>query len=307
MRKSEGGPSGPRICAVIVSIRDDMIRGCLNSILKADSPKIDEITAVTSYNADELKKEYPSVNFILLPEKSISRKRNVGIMNTEADIIAFTDDDCSVSTGWAAGIKELLFEKGYQAVFGRTIVEKSGNPFNTELEKPGFRTCNAFFRRDALIKAGCFDERFDIQREDSDITFTIIENGGRYFFSEKNTVIHRKRKDSYFDLSKSASRTAYDLMLKKKHPVLFKKFKERLIPLKYLPFAFLLFFAAAGTFLEYRITLYSIILYFIYSGVLSFIYFKGSFIRFLSGFFDFCTAPLIRFSGLIKYFTRGKN
>ena len=93
--------------------------------------------------------------------------RNLGWRSTRAAVIAFTDDDCVPDPGWLRAGLAALDGRARVAV-GRTMppadqLHLVGAPFSRVMEVDSvrfFETCNVFYRRDDLVAAGGFDERF---------------------------------------------------------------------------------------------------------------------------------------------------
>ena len=124
--------------------------------------------------------------------------RNLGWRSAHGPIIAFTDDDCIPDPGWLkAGVA--AFGDGIAAVTGRVVVPLPSAPTDYErdaagLENGEFVTANCFVRRDLLERAGGFDERFSAAwREDSDLHFTLLHQGGRIVRAPTALVVHPVR------------------------------------------------------------------------------------------------------------------
>src|SRR5581483_11417986 len=124
--------------------------------------------------------------------------RNLGWRAARGGIIAFTDDDCLPTSDWlSAGVAP--FTDDVMAVSGRIRVPLSGTPTDYEydtshLEDSEFATANCFYRREALLAVGGFDERFKTAwREDSDLFFLMLEHGFRCQTCEAAVVVHPVR------------------------------------------------------------------------------------------------------------------
>ncbi len=114
--------------------------------------------------------------------------RNVGWHASSAHWIAFLDDDVITPPGWRAALAaDIRQTAGAAASQGRIHV-----PVGTArrrltdwersvqgLERANWATADIAFRRDALVAAGGFDERFPrAYREDSDLGLRVIARGG---------------------------------------------------------------------------------------------------------------------------------
>jgi GT2 family glycosyltransferase len=74
-------------------------------------------------------------------ESGVSRARNLGIkfaIKNNADILAFTDDDCIITPDWINTIKHKLSENSSQLLFGKTL------PYQPKLHPNQFCPCTFF-------------------------------------------------------------------------------------------------------------------------------------------------------------------
>jgi hypothetical protein len=156
------------------------------------------------------------------------------------EIIAFTDDDCIPSPGWLnTGTRALTVD--LVAVAGRIIVTLPPTPTDYEynashLAHSEFVTVNCFFRRDALISIGGFDERFtSAWREDSDLIFTLQEHGARYYSAPDAVVIHPVRPAPWGISSTSSARVCLmHCFIRRTPPCIARKSRQHLpYPLSY--------------------------------------------------------------------------
>jgi glycosyltransferase involved in cell wall biosynthesis len=153
--------------------------------------------------------------------------RNRGWRASTASIIAFTDDDCIPDEHW---LKAAMHEfcNGAKVVSGRVRVPIHHPPTADEqivalLETAEFVTANCFCRRSALEQVGGLDERFDIAwREDSDLQFRFLESGISITKSRDAVILHPCRKSPWWASLKDERKNAYDALLYKKHPQLFR-------------------------------------------------------------------------------------
>ena len=131
--------------------------------------------------------------------------RERGWRAARASLIAFTDDDCIPDPGWlGAGIAAADAHPG-------AIVQGRTEPIAAELDAyggrrlaftrtirvraldPGFATCNIFYPRALLVRAGGFDlERYGRVHgsEDSDLAWRAIAGGARAVFAPEALVRH---------------------------------------------------------------------------------------------------------------------
>lgn len=152
--------------------------------------------------------------------------RNLGWRAARGEIIAFTDDDCIPTPGWLqAGLSG--FTDDILAVSGRIVVPLTENPTDYEynashLANSEFVTANSFYRREALMIVGGFDERFTSPwREDSDLFFTLLEKHAQYTCVPNAVVIHPVRPARWGISLSQQRKSMFNALLFKKHPGLY--------------------------------------------------------------------------------------
>ncbi|HZT66388.1 MAG TPA: glycosyltransferase family A protein [Acidimicrobiales bacterium] len=133
--------------------------------------------------------------------------RRLGVGETRASVLAFTDSDCAPEPAWlAAGLAAI--ESGADLVQGLTRWQRSPGPFEHSVSVEGedglYATCNVFYRREAFEAAGGFDpqagDRLGYRAtarlqglgfgEDSLLGWRVRRNGGRSVFCRDAVVIH---------------------------------------------------------------------------------------------------------------------
>jgi glycosyltransferase involved in cell wall biosynthesis len=220
----------PLVSIVIASHREDCIKKCLEGFTGSVAACVAfEIIVVCDYGHERVSKKFPGVHWIYHSARSISEKRNVGIISSSGGIVGFIDDDCIPMQGWierACGYLEN--NHSLAGVEGRTIVEENyrySYPVKEfkRLEKRGFRTNNIFYRKVVLESVGGFDERFTVQREDADLAFSIMEKGLDIGYCPDINVMHRHRDGEPWDLLKNCRNRMFDPLLYKKHPASYRR------------------------------------------------------------------------------------
>lgn len=125
--------------------------------------------------------------------------RNLGWRHTDAELLAFVDDDCEPAPGWLeAGLAALGDDETVGVVQGRTtappgvsilglrdwylwrVIERAG---------PYFEGCNVFYRRCALEAMGGFDEEIGYG-EDTTTGWLVVEAGWGRRFCEEALIAH---------------------------------------------------------------------------------------------------------------------
>jgi MYXO-CTERM domain-containing protein len=161
--------------------------------------------------------------------------RNRGWQAARGGIIAFTDDDCLPDPGWVcAGVAAFHecrtghHEEKVAAAFGRIVVPLMPRPTDFQrdtagLEQAEHATANCFYRREVLDAVGGFDERFTAAwREDSDLSFTLLERHDRIVRSPEAVVVHPVRPARWGVSIQQQRKSMYNALLYKKHPALYR-------------------------------------------------------------------------------------
>jgi GT2 family glycosyltransferase len=164
--------------------------------------------------------------------------RNLGWRAAQGRIIAFTDDDCVPTSGWlSAGVA--AFTDNVMAISGRIRVPVPANPTDYEydtshLEHSEFATANCFYRREALLAVGGFDERFTAAwREDSDLFFLLLERDYGYGVCENAVVVHPVRPARWGISLAQQRKSMFNALLYKKHPLLYRQRIQAAPPVHY--------------------------------------------------------------------------
>jgi GT2 family glycosyltransferase len=122
--------------------------------------------------------------------------RNAGVARASAPIVAITDDDCVPSPRWLAHGLAAMAAPDVAVVQGATHpdpdVPLGSWPRTQQIEELTwlFETCNIFYRRDALLAAGGFDEGLRWFGEDTTAGWRVLRAGGRATFAADAEVVH---------------------------------------------------------------------------------------------------------------------
>src|SRR3989344_7030115 len=98
----------------------------------------------------------------------IAKSRNVALSKCNTRLVFFTDSDCIATSNWLeVGVKNI---KGYDIITGWLLYENEIPSFRDRAiwGKDMFYTSNLGFKKSALDKVNCFDERFAMFTEDKD-------------------------------------------------------------------------------------------------------------------------------------------
>jgi GT2 family glycosyltransferase len=166
--------------------------------------------------------------------------RNRGWEIASGEVIAFTDDDTVPGRSWLTeGLKAMTPE--VSAAAGRVEVPLPTDRALTDYEldianmrTAEFLTANCFVRRAALEAIGGFDERFtSAWREDSDLQFRLLEANGRVVAAPNAIVEHPVRPMPFAGGIRQHRKIAFDALLYKKHPDLYRARIRRAPPWNY--------------------------------------------------------------------------
>jgi len=204
---------------VIVPVKngEQTIQPLLESLQKLDyDPKKVEVVVVDGNSEDktrEIVKKYP-VKLVIEDKKGINLARNMGIKNSNGEIIAFTDSDCIVPSNWITKIVENFKDPQVSCVGGSAIAldndfvsQYADNSIvrlmpvfkkREELKqvKPFFghpAGCNMAFRRKAVEEVGFFDEQIQYGFDEVEFADRICRAGYTMVLDPEVSVWHKHR------------------------------------------------------------------------------------------------------------------
>jgi len=203
---------------VILTARNeaDALRDCLTSLIRIRYPEDrHEILVVDNGSTDgsaEVMREFP-VTYLYEPRIGVSCARNRGIEMSRGELLAFTDPDCTVSTGWLRGLVQRFSDPRVGCVAGgivpyppctlpelhaarrrsHTQERPLGHPV-----RPYAMTPNVAFRRTVFEQIGLFDTKFPGGGwEDADVSWRLLQHTSfRIDYAPEALVFHRYR-DTY--------------------------------------------------------------------------------------------------------------
>jgi len=169
----------PFVSVIVPALNEERtIRECLVSLLGMDyPPERREILVVDNGSTDrtpDIVKSFP-VRYLREERRGASYARNRGIEESKGEILAFTDADCVVTTGWLRELVQGFEDEGVGGVEGETVaylpvtlaecyrarmrsfshIGRTDNPLS-----PYANTANVAFRREVFNRIGLFDTRF---------------------------------------------------------------------------------------------------------------------------------------------------
>jgi GT2 family glycosyltransferase len=124
--------SSVRVSVIVCTMsREFKLVRCLRSIRDGTHKNIEIIVVDQTHpphDSSFLEKIDPRIRHIRTQSRGLSRARNLGITLANAEIIAFTDDDCIVQPEWIKEIVECFSNHpDVVSVFGRVLAWPSGN------------------------------------------------------------------------------------------------------------------------------------------------------------------------------------
>lgn len=185
----------------------------------------------TLYTLKELMLRHHQLKYIFQANKGPAAARNTGLKAARGRIVAFTDDDCEVAQDWLETIlKSFNEDKRLVGLQGSTYTTKSEvTPLTHQVENlegnHAIPTCNAAYRKDAILKINGFDCKFPYpHNEDTDVAWRIAPLG-RVKFNKDMKVHHPPRKDSFKKVASRMKVLTSEFALYYKNKSDYKKFR----------------------------------------------------------------------------------
>jgi len=207
-------PDHPFI-SIVVPVRNGeaVIGQCLDSLLALEWPSDRrEILVVDNGSTDSTASVVESRGITLLrePRRGAAIARNTGWRAARGDLVAFTDCDCRVSTGWLSHLASAFDDPAVAGAGGRLVpapprgvieeciiakdILSQERALRDELLSPPFLvTANAMYRRSVLQAVGGFDETLTVNGEDADLAWRIQWLGHRLEYVPEAEVVHAHR------------------------------------------------------------------------------------------------------------------
>lgn len=226
--------------SVIIPVKNDFrVIRCLTSLKNQSQEAVGLFEVLVIENGSSM---FESVvnelgyRYFHINEGNRAKARNIGLMNTQSEIVAFTDADCICHENW---INEIILsmENSFQDVAGgggsierynpKSNVEKYGsNLVNGQVELnylpilpfPYLVTANAFYKRKALESIGGFDEQF-LSGSDVDICYRLALSGHELLLNNSAIIYHENRGNLIDHFKRFHFYSKYQCLL-------FKKFKR---------------------------------------------------------------------------------
>jgi GT2 family glycosyltransferase len=210
--------ASPLAIAVVIPTRDraSQLGHCLTSLAAQTYPNhAFEVIVVDDGGAQPLDAVVAAyvnrlqVRLIRQERGGAAAARNRGIAATRADVVAFTDDDCSPAPDWLAQLAQRFGNPRERLVGGRVVNALADNPFSVtsqvihdlayahhNTDSAGarfFATNNLAASHSGLVRLGGFDESFAVASEDRDLCARWHESGGELVYAPEALVVHAHR------------------------------------------------------------------------------------------------------------------
>jgi len=232
---ARSGPLPPVTVAVCTRDRTDDLVRCLDSLSRLDYPHLDLLVVDNAPSSDAterlVRESYPSVRYVLEPRPGLDWARNRAIEAARGEIIAYTDDDVVVDSGWVRALAlvfaedadvmavtglvvpseleteaQLLFERygGFGRGFERRwyrVDPRGGRYATVHLGAGRFGTgANMAYRLDVFDRIGPFDPALDVGTPtngggDLEMFFRVLQEGYMLVYEPGAIVRHRHRRD----------------------------------------------------------------------------------------------------------------
>ncbi|MFX1378860.1 MAG: glycosyltransferase [Promethearchaeota archaeon] len=212
--------------SIIVPIKNrcNLLPNLIKNLSNLDYPNY-EIIIVDDCSTDNTKdmlNNYPVKSITLEQSVGSAEARNIGIKQSNYEIIALTDSDCFVSKNWLKNLVPYL--NSYDVVGGKVVfcddTEKKLNPFNTNnetiLTKDSsinfLNTSNMIFTKETWKNSGGF---LNYRIEDLEYSWRLLKKGFKLIYSPKGYVIHHGNRTplqniaKYLQYGKSYSKIAF--------------------------------------------------------------------------------------------------
>lgn len=177
------------------------------------------------------------VTLLVTPRAGAAGARNAGWRATNADVVAFVDDDCAVEPEWLDALVAPFADPSIGLVQGQTLPAGAVGPndrtIDVRAERGLYESCNIAYRRAALEAVGGFDEGVgDSERgdggtrskarpwgEDTDLAWRVRRRGWKTAFVSDAVVRHHVFPGTFADSLREEWR-------RRNFPYLVRKFPE---------------------------------------------------------------------------------
>jgi len=184
---------------IAVKDRRAMLAACLDGLAAQTFRDFDVVVVDNGSRdgtPDEARKERGFAVQVLTDLGSLGAVRNAGARASNGEVVAFVDSDCVPTADWLARGVAAFDDPSVNAVQGMTLPDPSAprGRWDATQEITAFtgryEACNLFYRRDALLRAGGFDEAIGFFGEDTMAGWAVRRLGGNEKFAADAVVHH---------------------------------------------------------------------------------------------------------------------
>ncbi|MFO7985002.1 MAG: glycosyltransferase [Desulfatiglandaceae bacterium] len=234
--KKSNGPFPLVSVAVCTRDRDSHLKACLDSLQNLSYPRLDIMVVDNAPRTNAAKRlvngKFSNMRYLVEPRPGLDWARNRAIMESQGEILAFTDDDVVVDPGWIdALVKVFMEDPEVMAVTGLVvpyeletraqILFEAYGGFGKGFESRRFRRfnpnggrnwshlkagdlgtgANMAFRRSIFGRIGGFDPALDVGTVscgggDLEILFRVVQEGHTLVY-EPNAVVRHVHRRGY--------------------------------------------------------------------------------------------------------------
>ncbi len=226
-----------RISVVVPTYRRPaLLHACLGSLLEQRFDKSEYEVIIVSDGPDaeteqvvlSFKQDNQFLRYLSLPKKrGPAAARNLGWKEARSPLIAFTDDDTVPCRDWLSAFTNAYTNQPV-AFSGRTKVPLPHFPTEYQrhmarLQSAEFVAANCCCTKEALEKAGGFDERFTMTwGGDSDLQFKLLQQNIPIVKISEALVIHPVRPAPWGISIMEQKQSMYNALLYKKFPEMYR-------------------------------------------------------------------------------------
>jgi GT2 family glycosyltransferase len=187
--------------------RPEALKACVTALLEQDPPPGGyEIVVVDDHSEGGFPRLPAGVRVVTSGGVGPAAARNLGAEAARGEVLAFTDDDCLPSRGWARGLETVarrhpeagvagVTVNGYPddvlAIASQLVLDTTHAHFAPEGEPRFAASCNLALPATAFRALGGFDPSF-LHSEDRDLCDRWLGSGRRLVWASGAEVVHRR-------------------------------------------------------------------------------------------------------------------
>lgn len=195
-----------RTATAVISAWNKKEDVCANLLgIRAQTRPFDEIVVVDNHSSDGtaqmIRRDFPDVRLVVMPNSAYGACEtfNVGFSTALTEYIAILDDDVVLTPWWLERSLERMAKEPETTAVVSTKVVEPGMPdsyrdslsVNRERYMSTFRGCASLARKEAIDKAGGYDERLFIYGNERDLTCRLLNLGYRVLQYPGAETFHR--------------------------------------------------------------------------------------------------------------------